>query len=342
MQNLSMTSAEPLLISAFYHFQALPEERLKDLAKDLTTLGESHGVRGLLILASEGLNGTAAGPAEALRAFLKAAAELLGFPELPTKETTSYEWPFRKFKVRLRKEIVSLGKPEVQPHPPKSNTHLSPDEWDQMMKREDAVVIDTRNTYETRVGKFRGAIDPGIEEFNSFTDFMRESGIEKDKKILIYCTGGIRCEKATVDLERLGYKEVYQLDGGILNYFMKRAEPEAAGACDATERQSAATPASTFEGECFVFDTRVAVDQKLNPTTKYKLCPHCGQPADVTITCVRCDTEAVICPECAPVESKQTCSKNCAHHWEAQPGKKGRNQGENYRGRPTGRRKKHA
>jgi UPF0176 protein len=308
------------LIAAFYHFQTIPQEKLKELVVKLNDCASKNGTRGLIILATEGMNGTCAGSESGLRNFLLEAAKILDFPPLSFKESHADIWPFREFKVRLRSEIVTLGKPEVQPHAPKSHTHLSPEEWDNMMEQEDVVVVDTRNTYETRIGKFQGAIDPEIREFTQFSKFMETSQIDKDKKVLIYCTGGIRCEKATVDLENLGYKNVYQLDGGILNYFKQR-------------------PHAKFEGECFVFDARVAVDQEMKPSSLYKLCAHCGQPADVVINCVRCGVETSICPDCAPIDSKNTCSKNCAHHWSRSPGKTGIGQGYSYHKPGKGRRK---
>jgi UPF0176 protein len=250
-QTQSSSQAE-LLVASFYHFAALPEANLKSLSSELESRATALGVRGLAILATEGINATVAGPEDALRLFIKDAAQILALPPFATKDTWSPFWPFANFKVRLRQEIVTLGKPEVQPLPPQSVTHLSPDEWDTMMIDPDAIVVDTRNRYETRIGKFAGAIDPDIEEFAEFSHYMNNSGIEKDKKILIYCTGGIRCEKATVDLKNMGFENVFQLDGGIINYFMSKQKK----------------PHSKFEGECFVFDHRVAIDQDLNPTAK--------------------------------------------------------------------------
>jgi UPF0176 protein len=162
------------------------------------------------------------------------------------------------------------------------------------MQNPEAVILDTRNDYEVEIGKFRGARDFALKEFSDFPRAVAESGIAKDAPVLMYCTGGIRCEKAILEMNAQGYKNVHQLDGGILNYLEK-------------------FPDQGFDGECFVFDYRVAVDQKLQPTQKYKLCPHCGQPADKPISCAKCGTEAVICRHCTG-QSAVTCSKNCAHH----------------------------
>ncbi|RYZ68556.1 MAG: hypothetical protein EOP05_16245, partial [Proteobacteria bacterium] len=249
---------------------------------------------------------------EAVYEWLAFASDLLGFPVFSPKWSEAPDFPFRRFGVRMREEIVTLGKPEVQPLPPKSKTHLSPDEWDQALAQEDVVVLDTRNWYETRIGTFKKAIDPKLEEFSEFSEYVAKAEIPKDKKVLIFCTGGIRCEKAIVEMHDQGFENVFQLDGGILNYLAEK-------------------PNQNFEGECFVFDNRVAVDQKLQPSLQYALCPHCGQPADQDISCLRCDIDAKICVTCANEEAKNTCSKNCANHYRVAPGKKGKNQGGNYR-----------
>jgi UPF0176 protein len=264
-------------------------------------------------MAVEGINGTiAAHTKEEIESYLAAVSARLGFPKFSYRASEAPQWPFRKFKIRLRDEIVTLGKPEVQPLAPQSPTHLSPEDWHRMMSEEDVVVLDTRNWYETRIGKFQGAIDPGLEEFQEFGDYLDKSGIEKNSKVMIYCTGGIRCEKAIVEMHNHGFENVFQLDGGILNYLAK-------------------FPEGKFDGECFVFDQRVAVDAHLAPTRAYKMCPHCGQPADQKLACVRCESDAVVCVKCVEEEAGRTCSKNCAHHYRLSPGKKGRPQNQGYR-----------
>jgi UPF0176 protein len=311
---------EHIWVAAFYHFQSVPQDHLESLLTELEGLGERRNLRGLCILATEGLNGTVCGlDRENVSAWLDEASKILGFPKFDPTWSQATAWPYRKFKVRLRKEIVTLGKPEVQPLKPSAETHLSPEEWDAVLRNEDCTVLDTRNWYETRIGTFKGAIDPKLDEFHEFGQYLEKSGLEKNKKTLIFCTGGIRCEKAIVEMHNQGFSQVYQLDGGILNYL-------------------AQYPNRDFEGECFVFDNRVAVDQNLKPTETYRLCPHCGQPADQKIECLRCDSQALICVTCAKDTSKQTCSKNCAHHYRLSPAKKGRSQGMNYRFRETQRR----
>lgn len=304
-------------IAAFYHFAPVSPERIESYAERLEKAGEKAGIRGLIIFATEGINGTiTAESQEAITAYLDFASELLDFPKLMPKWSEADSCPFRRFVVRIREEIVTLGKPEVQPLPPKSDRHLSPEEWHRTMEEEDVLVLDTRNWYETQVGKFAGAIDPNIGDFQEFSGYLDTGAVPKDKKILIYCTGGIRCEKAIVEMTNKGFENVYQLDGGILNYL-------------------AQFPEQKFEGECFVFDHRVAVDQQLKPSAQYKLCPHCGQPGDQKLSCLRCDTETVVCAPCLKKEEAySTCSKNCAYHYRLAPGKKGLRQTQGYRYRP--------
>ncbi|HVK60899.1 MAG TPA: rhodanese-like domain-containing protein [Bdellovibrionales bacterium] len=306
-------NSQAIQIAAFYHFQTVPADQVERLAEQLETMGREHGLMGLIIFATEGMNGTISGlTREAVVTYLDEACKLLGFPKMDPKWSEAPSWPFRRFKVAIREEIVTLGKPEVQPLTPKSPTHLSPDEWNRVLEEEDCVVLDTRNWYETRIGTFKNAIDPKLNEFNEFSDYVKQADLPKDKKVLIFCTGGIRCEKAIVEMNQQGFDNVYQLDGGILNYLAQH-------------------PNRNFDGECFVFDHRVAVDQELKPSAQYKLCPHCGQPAEQKINCAHCDVEAVVCVTCIADADKQTCSKNCAHHHRLNPSKKGRGQGVNYR-----------
>jgi UPF0176 protein len=163
------------------------------------------------------------------------------------------------------------------------------------MQDPEVVVLDTRNDYEVDIGKFKNARDFRTKEFQEFPESLKQSDIHPDQKVLIYCTGGIRCEKAILAMEEQGYKNVYQLDGGILNYLKEY-------------------PDGAFDGECFVFDYRVAVDSRLEPSQQYTLCPHCGQPAGgPVIQCEQCGRDEVICSSCT-ASGEATCSKNCSHH----------------------------
>jgi UPF0176 protein len=294
-------------ISAFYHFT--PLQNLESIKGELEATAERLSIRGLLILGTEGINTTCA--AESLNALDEYKAWVLDFfktDAIVFKDSKSDRPPFRRYKVKIREEIVTTGLPGVMP-PAGKNHHLSPEEWNRVLKEEsDFVMIDTRNWYEYKIGTFRGALNPDIEKFTDFPAFIEGQGISKDKKMLIFCTGGIRCEKGILELQNQGYQKVYQLEGGILNYLSRFPEDQ-------------------FEGECFVFDHRVAVDQNLEPSKKYVLCPHCGQPGNTMVVCKRCDHEDRICETCAGLDfKKDTCSKNCAHQWELNPGKKGQRQ----------------
>lgn len=294
-------------ISAFYHFTRL--ENLEAIKTELEAKADSLNIRGLLILGPEGINTTCSSASrENLESFKAWAKERFNGPNIQFKDSEADRPPFRRYKVKIRDEIVTAGIPGLLP-PEGKNYHLSPSEWNRVMKEEsDVVVIDTRNWYEYNIGTFKNALNPNIEKFTDFPEYIEKQGIPKEKKMLIFCTGGIRCEKGILELQSQGYNNVYQLEGGILNYLSEY-------------------PNDQYEGECFVFDHRVSVDQNLKPSQRYTLCPHCGQPGDTEIECVRCDYHEKICVTCSAVEiKKETCSKNCANQWRLHPGQKGARQ----------------
>jgi UPF0176 protein len=295
------------LVSTFYHFTRLfdPVTELEILQKSLEDKAQSLSIKGLVILGPEGINSTVAAPNEETMAEFKVwIQEVFKAPNLMFKNSFAPSAPFRRFKVKIRKEIVTAGTPDLFPEKTQ-NHHLSPEEWNKVLSEEkDVLLIDTRNWYETKIGTFKGAVNPGIDQFSEFPQWLEKQAYQKDQKMLIFCTGGIRCEKGILELQRQGYSNVYQLEGGILKYIEEK-------------------PNDQFEGECFVFDHRVAVNQSLEPSKKYKLCPHCGQPSEIKITCKRCDSEAFICDECVHRDwAKETCTKNCAYQLELHPTRK--------------------
>jgi UPF0176 protein len=300
----------PLSVFTFYKFIRIAEVQIDDLKNQIQKLGESHLLEGLVIFGREGINATISGALKDLTEFMDTLEKILEVEDFGIKISPTDFAPFKKFRVKVRDEIVSLGKPDIRPT--SLNNHLTPEEWNQAMLEADVVVLDTRNWYETKVGKFAGAIDPGLSEFNKFPEYLKESEIPKNKKVLIYCTGGIRCEKAIFEMQAQGFQKVFQLEGGILKYIEK-------------------FPNQKFEGECFVFDHRVAVDQDLKPTEKFKMCPHCGQPSGEKLSCRKCDLDAWVCEECAKEEHKQTCSKNCSYHYQREPSAKGKKQFQGHR-----------
>jgi UPF0176 protein len=295
-------------ISTFYKFQK--DENPKNTKIFLENLASKLNCRGLIIIGGEGFNATiSAKTTQSFEDFKQKIREHFKAPDLFFKDSVSDVCPFRRFRVKIRPEIVTLGDASLVPWDMDGrNHHLTPSEWNNVMKNEDHVMIDTRNWYETKIGTFKGALNPMTDKFTEFPKFLENNNIPKDKKILIFCTGGIRCEKGILEVQRQGYKNVFQLYGGILNYLNE-------------------FPNDQFEGECFVFDHRVAVTQEMKPTAQYKLCPHCGQPGKTEVDCKRCDTHEFICEDCAKIEfKKDTCSKNCAYQYELHPERKAKKQ----------------
>ncbi len=290
-------TTEGVVVSAFYRFVQIPAEELNNIAEKLREVADATGLKGLVVMGGEGINATVSGTVETIAKLKSCLAELFPAEEFTFKESRAEKPPFARFKVDVRPEIIttkdlSICSEESQ------GTHLTPKEWHEMISSDpDVVLVDTRNDYETEVGIFAGAIDPKIRKFSDFQGYLEQNPLPKDKKLFLYCTGGIRCEKAVPEVKRLGYDQVYQLEGGILKYLEEY-------------------PSGHFKGECFVFDHRVAVDGNLQPSKTFTLCPHCGNPAkvDQIVACGNCGTSAVVCHRCQEREDRKTCSKNCAHH----------------------------
>ena len=277
-----------LEVTSFFKFCDLAERR-HSLGAQLRNLPD---LKGLIILAPEGINGMAAGSGEALNSLKSLLLSQDDLADLEFKDSYCFENPFFRWKIEYKDQAI-LYKGEYRPQG--DHHHLTPAQWHALLQSgEPVTILDTRNRYETKVGKFKNAIDPEIDSFTEFSDYLSDCELPKDQTTLIYCTGGIRCEKAILDMEERGFHKVYQLRGGILKYLEEFPEEE-------------------FEGECFVFDKRVAVDQKLAPSEKFWLCPHCGDPGQLQIPCSHCAGPAKICSACAPL--KPTCSKDCQYHW---------------------------
>jgi UPF0176 protein len=238
----------PTKVAAFYQFASLPDfrelrEPLRALCRDLT-------VKGSVLLAHEGINGTLAGSPEAIDQFVDTLrhGDLFGgrLDRLELKFSSAATMPFGRLKVRLKKEIVTFGDAAADPTR-QVGTYVNPEDWNDLIANPDTVLIDTRNAFEVAFGTFEGAIDPAIASFGQFRDFVAHHlGPAKHRKIAMFCTGGIRCEKASSYLLSQGFTEVYQLKGGILNYLEHIGEGE-----------------SRWRGECFVFDERVTLGHGL-------------------------------------------------------------------------------
>ena len=240
--------AMPLKVAAFYQFAALPDFR--ELREPLRALAASLGIKGSVLLAHEGINGTVVGHDEAIDTLvneLRHGALFNGrLDNLELKFSTAELMPFQRLKVRLKKEIVTLGDSAVDPTR-QVGTYVEPEDWNAVISAPDTLVIDTRNAFEVAMGTFEGAVDPGIRSFGQFREFAAQKlDPAKHRKIAMFCTGGIRCEKASAYLLALGFDEVYHLKGGILRYLEGVPESE-----------------SRWRGECFVFDERVALGHGL-------------------------------------------------------------------------------
>ncbi len=232
-----------ILVAALYKFVSLPDFR--EMREPLHAVCTRNGVFGTLLLAEEGINGTIAGPEAGVRAVLDFLRADPRMADLEHKESTAASMPFKRMKVRLKKEIVTLGVP-VDPNR-HVGTYVAPEDWNALISDPDVVVIDTRNDYEVEVGTFEGAIDPGTPSFRDFPAFVeRSTALANKPKVAMFCTGGIRCEKASSYLIEQGFGEVYHLRGGILKYLETVPEQE-----------------SLWRGECFVFDEREALGHGL-------------------------------------------------------------------------------
>jgi len=246
------------IVAAFYKFADLPafEAAREPLFETL----QSAGVMGTVLLASEGVNGTIAGSRAGIDTALAALRALPGCADLDHKEAIAETLPFHRLKVRLKKEIVTMGIPGTDPNA-LVGTYVEPKDWNALISDPDVVLIDTRNDYEVGVGTFKGAIDPKTTTFREFPDWFRQfKAGEQPTKVAMFCTGGIRCEKATNFVKQTGIEDVYHLKGGILKYFEEVPEDE-----------------SLWDGECFVFDTRVTVGHDLQPGS-YDMCHACKWP----------------------------------------------------------------
>jgi UPF0176 protein len=245
-------------IAAFYCFTDLPDRDA--LAERLAEHGVRLGLRGTFICAPEGINSTCAGSPRAIDAIIALLREDPRLAEMDVKYSYADFNPFPKLKVKRKDEIVTFRQPGADPRED-VGTYLDPEEWNELIADPEVVTIDTRNDYEVGVGRFKGAINPQTDDFTSFARFVEEHlAAQKDRKIAMYCTGGIRCERSTAYLKKKGFKHVYHLKGGILRYLEQMPKDQ-----------------SLWEGDCFVFDYRVAVDHDLKPA-QWKIDPATSDP----------------------------------------------------------------
>ncbi len=268
------------VVATFYKFV-----RLADFAEKqapLLAYCRNQGIKGTILLASEGINGTIVGSRQGIDAalsFLRCDARLA---DLATRESYTDCSPYDRLKVRLKREIVTLGIPEVDPSQ-QVGTYVSADEWNHLITDPDVLLIDTRNSYEVDIGTFQGAINPKTRSFREFPDYVQQHlKATQQQKVAMFCTGGIRCEKASAFLLSRGFKQVYHLQGGILKY-LAEIPPEK----------------SLWQGECFLFDQRIALTHGLEAGS-YEMCLSCGHPISDEDKASPVYEQGISCPQCFP------------------------------------------
>lgn len=288
------TPAQPFHVAALYRFCRL--ERFEALRAPLLAVCAAQGIRGTLLLACEGINGTVAGSESGIASLVAYLEAIPGLARLDVKYSTAAAMPFHRMKVRLKREIVTMGVEAVDPLQ-SVGTYVAPGDWNALIGDPDTLVIDTRNGYEVALGTFRGAVDPGTASFREFPKWVEEHRAELDgRKVAMFCTGGIRCEKATAYVKSLGIEQVFHLEGGILKYLEEVPAAE-----------------SLWQGECFVFDERVSVSHGL-VEGEAELCRACRFPLTADDRCSPHYEAGVSCPHCFEVRSGQDRARYAERH----------------------------
>jgi len=283
-------------VAALYRFVSIADPQgVRDAMEQVLA---DAGIRGTLLIASEGINGTIAGSADGIATALAAIRALPGCADLMPKFSGADTMPFHRLKVRVKREIVTMGVPGTDPTKI-VGTYVAPADWNALIADPSTVVIDTRNAYEVKVGTFAGAVDPQTDSFRDFPDWFRANRdrlLAGKTQVAMFCTGGIRCEKSTAFLKGEGVDAVYHLDGGILKYL-----------------EEVPAEASTWQGECFVFDERVAVGHGLTPGT-HELCRGCRMPINADDRASPLFEEGVQCPACAGTRDAATLAAKAERH----------------------------
>ena len=278
MSQHKVERSDSIVVAALYKFVRLDD--FEQLREPLLAQLLAQNVRGTLLLANEGINGTIAGPRAGIDTVLGWLREDPRLADLEHKESFHDEHPFLRTKVKLKKEIVTMGVEGIDPNRT-VGTYLSPEEWNAVISDPETILIDTRNDYEVEVGTFKGAINPETRTFREFPEYVKDTlDPAKHKKVAMFCTGGIRCEKSTAYLKEQGFEEVYHLKGGILKYLEEMPKED-----------------SLWEGECFVFDERVTVDHDLNPG-EFDQCHACRRPISDEEKASEKFQLGVSCPKC--------------------------------------------
>ena len=255
-----MTNKNEILVAALYKFVEIDD--LLSLQSNLYEICEKNNIMGTILIANEGINGTISGKNNEINQTISLLKSDKRFANIEIKYSSTNKQPFHRMKVRLKKEIVTIGLPEINPNK-KVGTYVKPEDWNDLISDPNVIVIDTRNKYETKIGSFQNALDPETSSFREFPDWVKKFKSSKEnanKKIAMFCTGGIRCEKASSLMKEEGFEDVYHLQGGILKYL------------EAIDKEN-----SLWNGECFVFDQRVCLTDELE-VGSYKMCFACRMP----------------------------------------------------------------
>ncbi|MTJ50945.1 rhodanese-related sulfurtransferase [Dolichospermum sp. UHCC 0259] len=273
-----MNQENQTVVAALYKFVNIPD--CSELQTALLSFCQSQGIKGTILLAQEGINGTIAGSRQQIDTVLAFLRNDSRFADLEHKESYTEISPFERLKIRLKPEIVTLGLPEVNPSE-KVGTYVKPEDWNDLISNPEVTVIDTRNDYEVTIGTFKGAKNPQTQIFRDFPEYVQQHlDPKKHKKVAMFCTGGIRCEKASSYLLSQGFEEVYHLKGGILKYLEEVPQEE-----------------SLWEGECFIFDQRVTVSHDLEAGNQ-ELCFCCGYPISEADKTSPEYEKNISCPHC--------------------------------------------
>jgi UPF0176 protein len=277
-----------VVVCALYKFVTLPH--YESLRAPLLAVMEASDIRGTLLLAQEGINGTVAGTQAAIDGLLAWFDTQEGLDNIVSKVSFDTEMPFYRTKVKLKKEIVTMGVEGIDPRKV-VGTYVKPKDWNALISDPDVILVDTRNDYEVQIGTFKHAVNPVTETFREFPEYVKQNlDPAKHKKVAMFCTGGIRCEKSTAYLKEQGFDEVYHLEGGILKYLEEVKQEE-----------------SLWEGECFVFDNRVSVNHNLEKGV-YDQCNACRMPITEQDKLLPSFVQGVSCPHCIdkiPQEQRQ-------------------------------------
>ena len=276
-----------MLHSVISFYKLVKINNPKKLRKSLLDLLLNEDVVGTFLIAKEGINATVSGSNISLKKIMKFLDKQKGFNDIEYKHSCSIKRVFKRLKIKVKDEIVALGKKEIDPSKTTRN-YIEPRNWNKLIADPDVLLIDTRNTYEIKIGTFLGAENPNIKNFRDFPNFVKKKlNSKKNQKIAMFCTGGIRCEKASSYLLEKGFKDVYQLKGGILKYLEQNTKKN-----------------SRFKGECFVFDERVSVNKKLK-NGKYQQCYACRMPISKDDVSSIHYKKGISCPHCFSKTSKR-------------------------------------